>query len=356
MDRVDALRRLAFDKKGFDGFLITNSTNTLYFSGCPGLACLLIPKFGEGKAYVYNVNYEQAKAETKGFEVELVKNRENLMAKIAGQIKTFKMERLAVDTLNVEGYRKLAKELRGETKMKFQEGLIWELRKVKDETEIELIRKAAELTSEGMKVAYEVIRPNVRECEVAGEIEHAMRKSGSWGTAFNTIVASGVRSAFPHGGCTEKEIQNGELVVVDVGATYKFYRSDMTRTIIAGKPSEKQRKLYEIVKEAQAKAFKAVKPNAKAEEIDKTARTLIEKAGYGENFVHGLGHGVGLEVHEPPTLSPESKDRLAVGNVITIEPGIYIAGFGGIRIEDTVLVRKDEAEKLTVAPYTLEVE
>ncbi|MEM2971247.1 MAG: Xaa-Pro peptidase family protein [Candidatus Bathyarchaeia archaeon] len=356
MDRVDALRRLAFDQKGFDGFLITNSTNALYFSGCPGLACLLIPKVGEGKAYAYHVNYEQAKAETKGFEVELVKNRENLMTKIAEQVKNFKMKRLAVDTLNIEGYRKLAKELKGKTKMKFQEGLIWELRKVKDEVEIGLMRKAAELTSKSMKIAYEVIRPGVRECEVAGEIEYAMRKSGSWGTAFNTIVASGVRSAFPHGGCTEKEIRSGELVVVDIGAAYKSYRSDMTRTIVAGKPSEKQKKLYEIVKEAQAKAFRAVKPNVKAKEIDKTARTLIEKAGYGENFVHGLGHGVGLDVHEPPTLNPESEDRLAVGNVITIEPGIYIAGFGGIRIEDTVLVQKEEAEKLTVAPYTLEVE
>jgi Xaa-Pro dipeptidase len=354
MNKVDALKQAAFEQKGFDGFLITSSTNALYFSGCPGLACLLIPKTGEGKACVYNVNYEQAKAETKGFEVELVKRGENLMAKIAKQVKTFKMKRLAVDTLDIKSYRKLAKELRGETKMKFQGKLIWELRKVKDETEIELMRKAAELTSEGMKVAYEMVRPGIRECEVAGEIECAMRKNGSWGTAFGTIVASGVRSAFPHGGCTEKEIRNGELVVVDIGATYKFYRSDMTRTIVAGKPSEKQRKLYEIVKEAQAKAFQTVKPKAKAKEIDKTARAVIEEAGYGENFVHGLGHGVGLDVHEPPTISQESKDKLAVGNIITIEPGIYITGFGGIRIEDTVLVRKDKAEKITNAPYTLE--
>jgi Xaa-Pro dipeptidase len=128
----------------------------------------------------------------------------------------------------------------------------------------------------------------------------------------------------------------------------------MTRTIVAGKPSEKQRKLYEIVKEAQAKAFQAVKPKAKAKEIDKTARVVIEEAGYGENFVHGLGHGVGLDVHEPPTINQESKDKLAVGNVITIEPGIYITGYGGIRIEDTVLVRKGKAEKITNAPYTLE--
>jgi Xaa-Pro aminopeptidase len=354
MNRIEALKQKAFEQKGFDGFLIANEINALYLSGCPGLACLLIPKAGENKAYVYNVNYEQAKAEAKGFTVELVKRNENLFAKIAEQAKAFKMKKLAVDTLNVENYRKLAKELRGKIKLKVKGDLVWELRKVKDEGELEFMRKAGKLTMEGMKVAYEVIRPGTKEYEAAAEIEHAMRKMGSWGTAFETILASGARSAFPHGGCTEKEIRNGDLVVVDVGAAYKYYRSDMTRTLVAGKPSNKQLKLYEVVKEAQEKAFQAVKPKAKAKEIDIIARKVIEKAGYGEYFVHGLGHGVGLEVHEPPTLNPESKDKLAIGNVVTIEPGIYIIGFGGVRIEDTVLVEKDKAEKFTEGFYTLE--
>ncbi|MEM3622554.1 MAG: Xaa-Pro peptidase family protein [Candidatus Bathyarchaeia archaeon] len=354
MNRVEALKQKAFEQKGFDGFLITNEINTLYFSSCPGLACVLIPKTGEGKAYVYNVNYEQAKAEVKGFTVELVKRNENLLAKIAKQTKAFKIKKLAIDTLNVENYRKLAKELRDETKLKVRGDLVWELRKVKDEEELELMRKAGKLTSEGMKAAYEVIKPGIKEYEAAAEIEHAMRKGGSWGTAFDTIVASGVRSAFPHGGCTDKEICKGDLVVVDIGAAYKYYRSDMTRTIVAGKPSNKQIKLYEVVKEAQEKAFQTVKPKAKAKEIDNTARKVIEKAGYGEYFVHGLGHGVGLEIHEPPTLNMESKDKLTIGNVITIEPGIYIIGFGGIRIEDTVSVKKGKAEKFTDDFYTLE--
>jgi Xaa-Pro aminopeptidase len=357
MNRVKALKHLkqkAFEQKGFDGFLITNEINALYFSNCPGLACLLILKSGEGKAYVYNVNYEQAKAEAKGFAVELVKRNENLMAKIAEHVKASKIKKLAIDTLNVENYRKLAKELRGKTKLSVKGDIVWELRKVKDEEELELMRKAGKLTSEGMKVAYEVIKSGIKEYEAAAEIEHAMRKRGSWGTAFETILASGVRSAFPHGGCTNKEIREGDLVVVDVGAAYKYYRSDMTRTIVAGKPSNKQIKLYEVVKEAQEKAFQAVKPKAKAKEIDNTARKVIEKAGYGEYFIHGLGHGVGLEIHEPPTLNSESKDKLTIGNVVTIEPGIYIIGFGGIRIEDTVLVKKGEAEKFTDGFYTLE--
>ena len=354
LKRVEALRRLAFEEKGFDGFLIANEANLLYFTGFPGATCLLIPKDGESIIYVYSVNYEQAKAEGKSFKVELVERGEKLMEKIAAQVKDFKTKKLAVDTLNFENYRNLTKGLKGETKLKMQNKLVWELRKVKDEKELELMRKAGELTSEGVKVAYEAIKPGIREYEVAAEIEYAMRRKGSWGTAFETIVASGVRSAFPHGGCTDRKIQTGDLVVVDIGATYKFYRSDITRTIVAGKPSAKQKKIHEIVRLAQEKAFQAVKPKAKAKDIDAIARKVIEDTGYGEYFVHGLGHGVGLEVHEQPTLNRESRDRLRVGNVVTIEPGIYVVGFGGIRIEDTVLVRKRKAEKLTRGSYTLE--
>jgi Xaa-Pro aminopeptidase len=352
---VDALKQKAFEKKGFDGFLITNEANMIYFTGFPGAACLLIPKSGEGMLYVFGVNYEQAKAEGKGFQIELVKREENLMMKVAAQIRAFGIEKLAFDTLTLENYRVLARELRGKARLKIQNTLVWELRKVKDAEELRLMRKAGELTCEGMKTAYEVINPGVKEYEAAAEIEYAMRRKGSWGTAFETVVASGARSAFPHGGCTEKRIREGDLVVVDVGASYCYYRSDMTRTLVAGKPSEKQKHLYKIVKAAQQKALQAIKPHAKAKVIDAAARKVIEDAGYGEYFVHGLGHGVGLGIHEPPTLSPQSKEKLATGNVVTIEPGIYIVGFGGIRIEDTVLVKEHGAEKFTDGFYMLEV-
>lgn len=354
MKRMKALKETVFEKKGFDGFLITNEANLLYFIGFPGAACLLIPKTGEGIIYVYGVNCEQAKAEGKGFKVELVRRGEDLLGKVADQVKDFKIKKLAADMLNVESYRKLVKGLRGKAKLEIRNKLVWELRKIKDEEELRLMRKAAELTSDGMKAAYETIKPGVREYKVAAEIEYAMRSRGSWGTAFDTIVASGVRSAFPHGGCADREIREGDLVVIDIGATYHHYYSDMTRTLVAGKPSAKQEKIYEIVRLAQEKAFQATKPKAKARDLDAIARRVIEDAGYGEYFVHGLGHGVGLEIHEPPTLGPESKDKLTVGNVVTIEPGIYIVGFGGIRIEDTVLVQKRRTEKLTSGPYTLE--
>jgi Xaa-Pro dipeptidase len=353
---MEALKQIAFDEKGFDGFLIFNWANLLYFAGFPGAVSLLIPRDGESTIYAYGVNYEQAKAEGKGFRVALVKRDENLMAKIAEKVKDYKIKKLAVDALGIEGWRALAKEARGETKLKIKGSFVWELRKVKDEKEIELMRKVGELTSEGMKAAYEVLAPDMKEYEVAAEIEYAMRKRGSYGTAFETAVSSGPRSAFPHGGCSDREIREGDLVVVDFGATYKFYRSDMTRTLVVGKPSEKQKKLYQIVKVAQEKAFEAMKPNVKARDVDAAARKIIEDAGYGEYFVHGLGHGVGLEVHEPPTLNSSSKETLAVGNVVTDEPGIYLVGYGGVRIEDTVLVQKNGAEKLTNGPYSLGAE
>jgi Xaa-Pro aminopeptidase len=353
LKRIDALKHSAFKEGKFDGFLIFNSANLTYLTGFSGASALLIPKKGEGIVYVYGVNYAQAKAELSGFMVELVKRGENMMGKIAKQVAAFEIEKLVVDALNIESWRALAKFLGREKRLAADNSFIRELRKVKDEKEIELMRKAAELTSEGMRVAYETVAAGMREYDVAAEIEYAMRKQGSSGTAFETIVASGPCSAFPHGGCSDKKIREGDLVVVDVGATYKFYHSDMTRTLVAGKPAEKQKKLYQIVKKAQEKAFEALKPNTKAKDVAAVARKIIEDAGYGEYFVHNLGHGVGLEVHEPPTLSPDSKDVLAAGNVVTVEPGIYLVGYGGVRIEDTVLVQGNGAEKLTNGPYVL---
>jgi Xaa-Pro aminopeptidase len=356
LNRIEALKLKAFEKKSYDGFLITNGMNLFYLSGVLGASCLLIPKKGENTIYVYGVNYEQAKLDGKGFKVEQVKRGENLMDKIAAQAKTYHIKNLALDAVNVESYRSLAKGLKGKARLKMQGNLVSVLRQLKDEPELEMMRKAAELTVTGMKAASETIRPGLKEIEVAAEIEYAMRRKGSWGTAFETSVASGAKSAFPHGGCTEKAIRAGDLVVVDIGATYHHYCSDMTRTFAAGKPSARQNKLYEIVKAAHKKALEAIRPGARAKDVDNAARKAIEDAGYGEYFVHGLGHGVGLEVHEAPTLNPSSKERLAVGNVVTNEPGIYLVGFGGIRIEDSILVQNRKNEKLTNGFYALEIE
>jgi len=350
------LKKNAFSRNGFDGYLIFDNTNMLYFLGFPGTSSLLIPRDGENTIYVYGVNYEQAKAEGKGFKVELVRGDENLLVKIAKQARNYRIRRLAVDALGAETWRSLTRELASDTTAEINNGYVQALRAVKDEHEIGYMRKAGQLTSEGMVAAYDAVKPGAKEYEVAAEIEYAMRKRGSGPPAFETIVASGAFSAFPHGGCSGREIREGDLVIVDIGATFNYYCSDMTRTLVAGKPTQKQQKIFQIVREAQKKAFQVIKVDVPVAEVDSAARKIIEGAGYGDYFVHRLGHGVGLEVHEPPSLNLTSEDLLAAGNVVTDEPGIYLPGYGGVRIEDTLLVQKNGAEKFTVGPYSLKKE
>ncbi|MFQ6080892.1 MAG: M24 family metallopeptidase [Candidatus Bathyarchaeia archaeon] len=349
-NRIEALRD-TFDTEKLDAYLVANEISILYFTGFLGGARLLTTK-EENVLYVYGVNYEEAKETAKDCRVELVERGEDADLKLADEIKSLKLRRVGFDGVEASTYLKLRKALKG-VRLKAQGKLVWKLREVKDETEIRCMRKAAELTDEGMRVAFETVKAGLREYELAAETEYAMRRLGSGGVAFDTVVASGVRSAFPHGGCTDRKIQEGDLVVIDVGATYQHYRADLTRTVTIGKPSPKQAKVYGVVREAQERALQSVRAGIRARDADAAARSLIEEEGYGEYFVHGLGHGVGLEIHEPPTLGPESKEVLKAGNVITVEPGIYIINFGGVRIEDTVLVHKDKAEKLTKAAYEL---
>lgn len=337
-------------KEKFDYFAVFNTTNITYFTGFPGATALLIPATGESTLYVSEVTFEQAKAETNSLNVELMKRGENLMERIA---KETCPNKLAIDTLTIDGWRALAKAVGGEEKLEAS-NIIRNLRLIKDEQEVKLIKEACKLAEIGIEKAIETIKPGITEKEIAAEVEYAMRKNGSDGTSFDTIIASGANSAFPHGSCSNKTIQNGDLIVVDLGATRQFYRSDITRTFIAGKPTYKQKRIYETVKVAQQKAFEAIKPEIAASQVDAVARQVIELEGFGEFFVHGLGHGVGLEVHEPPILSPSSKDVLAAGNVITDEPGIYIPSYGGARIEDTVVVTPNGAKKLTNDFYFLE--
>jgi len=352
LTRVELLRKTAFTENGFDGYLILNGINQLYFLGFPGTSALFVPPDDECTVYVYGVNYEQAKAMSKGFNVALVKGDENFLAKIAKKAVECNVKKLAVDALGVQAWVNLIDELDG-CKVEVNNSHIESLRLVKDEQEIEYMRKAGELTSEGMKAAFNAAKPGAKEFEVAAEIEYAMRSRGAGPTAFETIVASGTCSAFPHGGCSGREIQEGDLVVVDIGATYEYYCSDMTRTFVAGKPSAKQQKIYDTVKAAQQKAFQAAKAGVVAADLDAVARKIITDAGFGEYFVHRLGHGVGLEVHESPSMNSTNREKLVTGCVVTDEPGIYVPGFGGVRVEDTLLIGRDGAERLTVGPYSL---
>jgi Xaa-Pro dipeptidase len=343
LKRTEKLGKTA-QKQGIANFLVFNPANITYLTGFPAATALLTQQNGESTLYVSSVNYEQAKAEAEGISVELLKRGESLWEKIA---KKASDRNFAVDTLPIESWRSLAKAVGGEEKLQLAGNLIRDMRKIKDAHEIRFIREACRLADIGMRAAEETVRVGVSQRLVAAEAEYAMRRAGSEGVAFETIVACGLCCAYPHGSLQNRTIANGDFVVVDLGATCHLYRSDITRTFIAGKPSAKQKRIFEVVKIAQQKAIEAIKPGVTAKEVDAAARRVIDEAGYCDCFVHNLGHGVGLEVHEAPILSPDSKDILQAGNVVTVEPGIYVPGLGGVRVEDTVLVTRNGAERLT---------
>ena len=349
--RIKALKNL-FSEKELDGYLVTVEKNMEYFTGFSGGSTLLVPLEGENVLFVYGVNYEAAKEETKNAAVELIKSGEDPRTKIADEIGRLKLRRVGFDSLRASEYLKM-KQLVEVAELEANGELVWSLRKVKDKTELAFMERAGEMTSQGMKKALEVLEVGLKERDVATEIEYEMRKSGSDGVAFETAVSSGPNSAFPHGGCGDREIAKGDLVVIDMGAKHEGYCTDLTRTLMIGEPPPRQREIYETVMEAQRLAMDLIRAGVEGKRVDKVAREHIAKAGYGDNFVHGLGHGVGLDIHEPPTLGARSKDILASGNVVTVEPGIYIPKFGGVRIEDTVVVLDEEARKLTKAPYVL---
>ncbi|MDR1992786.1 MAG: Xaa-Pro peptidase family protein [Nitrososphaerota archaeon] len=346
--RIDRLKQAAIKQNKPDVFVIFNPVNIFYFTGFQGAAALLISEQGENVLFVGTLNYEQAKAEVKNVQVQLLKQGENMMDKIVQQASA---KKLAIDTLSIDSWRVLAKTIGSEDKLEPNNQIIRCLRAVKDEEEIKRIQEACRIADEGIKAAAQTIRTGITERQVAAEAEYAMRRAGSDGVAFGTITACGASCAYPHGGTGERIISEGDFVIVDLGAMYRLYRSDITRTFIVGKPSQRQLKMYETVKLAQQKAFENIKAHALAKEADLAARRVIEDAGMGKFFVHNLGHGVGLEIHEAPVLSPQSLDLLEPGNVVTDEPGIYVPGYGGVRIEDTVLVTKNGPEKLTKAPY-----
>jgi Xaa-Pro dipeptidase len=349
LTRINRLREAVVKYNKPADYAVFSQPNITYFTNTSAATALLLTENGENILYASTVNYEQVKAEAENATVECLRRGEDVLQKIGKQVSSAP---LCVDVLSIESWLVLSKALGGENRLEVDSQLIRDLRKVKDPQEISLIREACRIADIGMKTVQEVIRPGIKEKEVAAEAEYAMRKAGSDGVAFNTIVASGHCGAYPHGTFQKQTIHEGDLVVVDLGASWRFYHSDITRTFVAGKPSEKQRKMFEAVKQAQESGFKTVCPDVWARDVDAAARLVIVEAGFGDFFVHNLGHGVGLEVHEAPVLSPESKDLLSVGNVVTVEPGIYLPGYGGVRIEDTVLVREDCAEKLTLTPYT----
>ena len=357
MDNNNILKLKSRFPQDVTNFLILNSSNIVYFTGFSGATALLIShnKGEESVLYVSGTNFEQAKLEVKNARVELLKRGENLFLRVVQDVEVSMRAKLGVDTLSIDSWRGLVNAVGGEDCLVVAGGVVKGLRAVKSSEEIAFICEACRIASVGVNAAYEVVAPGVSEQEVVSEVEYVMRKRGSMGTAFVTIVASGVNSAFPHGACESRVIREGDFVVVDLGATVRGYRSDVTRTMVAGRVSNRQQEIFGVVKAAQDLAVKTIMAGVRAADVDIVAREVVSKGGFGDCFVHNLGHGVGLDIHEAPTLSPDSKDVLEWGNVVTVEPGVYIVGFGGVRIEDTVLVTEEGAKKLTNVPYTLQL-
>lgn len=309
---------------------------------------------GSKKIFLTDSRYaEQAGAETKGFRITVYDR--------ALEAVTACVRRLGVRTLGFEGgsvsydtFSKLKRAMPG-VRLKSAAMAVTALRRKKDAFERGRMRASARVLDAGFEAARRLIRPGVRELDAASEVEQVFRKGGAEAVAFDIIMASGARGALPHGKASVKRIKKGDLVVVDMGVVVGGYNSDQTRTYCAGRPTGRQRLIYDTVLSAQARAIEAVRPGAKAADVDRAAREHIEKAGYGKFFGHGTGHGVGLDIHEAPAIGPRSTDTLEEGMVVTVEPGIYIPGWGGVRIEDMVLVTKGGREVLTKAPKGLEI-
>ncbi|MEM2146029.1 MAG: Xaa-Pro peptidase family protein [Candidatus Jordarchaeaceae archaeon] len=351
--KLEELRGMLGD---VDALVLFKPENIFYFSGffSTSFMYLLIPRNDTPIAVVSQLEFEAAKSTIKDFTILEAKKQEDFENIFSNFQRDLKIKKLGFeeDFLTVNIKEKLEKKSEGVDFVPAS-NVVKKLRAVKSQSEIEIIRKAVKIADEGVKRAIDVITPGIREYEVAAEAEYLMRKMGSYGTSFDTIIASGHRSAFPHATCSDRKLENGDLVVIDLGVRYKNYCSDISRTCTVGSPSSEQEKLFQTVLNAQQKAIRLIHPGVNASEIDEAAREVIRSAGYGDFFVHSFGHGIGIEVHEFPSISAGSKDVIEEGMVFTAEPGVYIPNFGGCRIEDMVLVRDDGYELLTHSPRYL---
>ncbi|MGI5925557.1 MAG: M24 family metallopeptidase [Thermacetogeniaceae bacterium] len=328
-----------------ESLLVAKPENVLYISGFSGGEGVLL--ITQQEAYLFSDSryIEQARQEAPFCEFILVKKYfTEALGKVA-ETEGIQVMAFEKDYLTYQQWEQLRNSFNG--KLQPVSGLIEKLRLVKDESEIALLKEAGAITASAFRYILGEVHPGQTEQEIAGMLEFFMRRQGSGPPAFETIIASGKRGALPHGTASAKKVQRGEFITMDLGATYQGYAGDLTRTICLGTVSDKQREIYELVKEAQQRGIDAVRAGVRAEEVDSVVRRFFEQYGYAEYFMHSLGHGVGLAVHEEPRLAKGQDTILEPGMVITIEPGLYIPDWGGVRIEDTVLVKEDGCEILT---------
>jgi Xaa-Pro aminopeptidase len=360
--RLRALRA-QIEAKKLDALLVTSLNNVRYLTGYSGSNGIAVVS-RRGAHFLTDFRYKtQAQKEVKDYRIriaarQLLPELKNLPPLRPGARVGFEAVNLSVKVLAT------LKKLLPQVKLVATEGLVESVSVRKDEEEIRKLRRAATIADAAFEHVLKFIKPGVRELDIASEIDYFMKKSGLRVPAlesvppfdshavmpsFETIVASGVRSAMPHGVASAKKIKKGEFVTMDFGGQYQGYSSDLTRTVVVGKATPKQKKIYNLVLEAQLAALSNAKGGMKAKDLDKVARDVISSAGYGKSFGHGLGHGLGLLVHDSPAVSPASEATLLPGMVITIEPGIYLQGWGGVRIEDDIVITAEGCRLLTKA-------
>jgi Xaa-Pro aminopeptidase len=326
-----------------------------FLSGYTGEGLLVIAR--NLSAIVTDFRYvEQAREQAPGFSVHSISN-EVTHAQIAASL----MKEAGIsqalyedDYVTVRAAKQLA-EAMGEIALLTLNNHPETLRQFKDQHEISLLEKACDISSEAYEFICGAIKPGMSEIQIRRLLDNSLMEQGAQTTSFHTIVASGPNGALPHAIAGDRIVQSGDMITLDFGALYKGYCADMTRTVSLGKPSEKMLEVFNIVLETQAACQDALAPGKPCNEVDALARKMIGDAGYGEYFGHGLGHSVGIDIHEDPRLSPKCTDKLAQGHVVTVEPGIYLPGTGGVRIENTCVITAHGARTLVKAPRELRI-
>ncbi|HUL16121.1 MAG TPA: Xaa-Pro peptidase family protein [Terriglobales bacterium] len=335
------------EQSHIEALVVGSPADWYYLTGFTGESGLLMVS-RTGSTLITDGRFTvQAKEETRGVRILLQKGS---LFQAAGEYiraQGFRRVGFEPERISVAGWSELSRAAGRRFKTIRAGGVVVQLRTRKDPAELTQMRKAALLASAVVQSALKLLKPGVRELEVASEIEYEMRRRGASGPAFETIVAFGTRSALPHARPTAKRLKKNELVVLDLGVILGHYCSDITRTVFVGKASERVRSWYRGVQEAQAAAIAASREGVTCGEVDQAARKVLARFKLDRYFVHSTGHGLGLEVHEEPRVAKGQERRLQAGNVITIEPGVYVEGTGGIRIEDDVAIREKRTEVLT---------
>jgi len=337
--------RLALAEHQIDALLITSGYNRRYITDFTGTAGVAIVSKDQA-VFITDFRYtEQAAKQISGFEI--VQHTKTLIEEVGVQLDKLGVKNVGFekDDMSYALYESYKKAVNAE--LVPVSGLVEKIRLIKTPQELNIIKAAADIADAAFEHIISFISPGKTELEVSNELEFFMRNQGATSSSFDIIVASGLRSALPHGVATDKVIEKGDFVTLDFGALYNGYISDITRTVAVGQPSEQLKEIYQIVLDSQLLSLDKVKPGMTGIEADAVARDYIKSKGYGEAFGHSLGHGIGLEVHEGPGLSFRSETVLEEGMVVTIEPGIYVPGVGGVRIEDDTVITATGNEKLT---------